>query len=253
MRVMLASQHINAYGDNFLVINRINPAIVGFTEMDAGKVATGLRQAKRQMPKYDFFSNNIGPHSQEVPVAIRRTLGNNPYDHQTTLLHAKVNPGTGNDRYMTAVEMTRFGKKLVVIQTHWMAALQHRDTGLVYPKGNQRAAAMEVAFDLMQKAITGYLNSGYEAIVMGDFNYKILSEWMKKDTWQLWDHSPQALFKSLHMDWHESRLDYMAISDGLYFKGGIKEFPAGGFIKGAGRNYSDHDWLLADIRWKGHK
>jgi hypothetical protein len=241
VKIMHAPQHIGEHLDeNLAAVGRLRPLSVGFTELDPGK-HSAMARVRRALGSYDICTADIGAHSEEVAIGVRRSRFTKVQHVEVVQLHAKVGKlGIGNDRYMTVVRFTRFGRQYAHIQTHWMAALQDRSTGNVNVNGNRRAAAMVVAAVKLEAKIRVLRDEGREVFVSGDFNYRLHAG----KQFELWDFSPAAIFERLDMPYRAVGLDWMAWTPGM----SLKEFTV--LPKGKRPNLSDHPWLIGRFRRK---
>lgn len=245
MRVMHAPQHVGQnIAHNARAVRALAPRSVGFTELDGGGRHASVSIVRKGLgPLYRLgVARHDASHSQEVPVAVRRTRR-----FRVTLVDAfqlsddLPGKGIGNDRWMTIVEYERRGllktRKYVHIATHWNAALQNRETGELLRSDRVRTMA-ESAGPLLEVAIRRYLAAGFTVFVTGDFNYRRPRLGVK-----LWYWSPQEIFTRCGLAHREDGLDYIAWSRDMR----LAKYTV---IRPGAVNKSDHPWLIADLRRK---
>ena len=239
MKVMHAPQHIGEHLEtNLRGVGRLRPLVAGFTELDPGKRSV-MPTVRRCLRAYSVCTDQVGPHSEEVAVAVRRSPFTKIQSVEVIQLARKVGEkGIGNDRYMTVVRYKRWSHQYAHVATHWMAALQDRATGNVSVAGNRRAAAMVGAAEKLEGKIRELIDEGREVFVTGDFNYRIHSG----AQFHLWDYSPEAIFNRLGMPFRGVGLDWMAWTPGMRLID-FKVLP-----KGKAPNLSDHPWLIGRFK-----
>jgi len=231
MRIMHAPSHVNQHVDSELEsIYKINPLSVGRTEMDPGRTSN-VPAMRRILHGYSVHTANIGPHSQEVPIGLRMDDDVTDVHSHVTQLSQDLGKGIGNDRYMTVVLFARKGSEYFHIQTHWNAGIQAKGTGAIL--NNDRVKAMEKAFHIMVHEASGLIAQGREGFISGDFNYR------RPPIAQLWDCSPQKLYSTLGMHYHEEGIDYIG-----WTKGMRQSAPVRVIARGTRINQSDHPWLV---------
>jgi hypothetical protein len=240
MEIMSASTHIElGVEHNARAVAQIAPLSVGFTEMDPGP-KTLIPELRKYMSGYRVLTDakrTLGPHSQEVPIAVKRRDGLSVLGHSVVLLHSKVgDQGIGNDRYMTIARFLLHGKRYAHIQTHWMAGLQDNH-GNVHPNSNARAHAMITAYHKMDTKLTQLGEQGYTIFVTGDFNYRVHSD----REYHEWTYAPQALFRSHRLQWHEEGLDYLAWSHQ------VRKTNTRVVRPDAAANAGDHPWIIGSF------
>ncbi len=239
MRIMVAPQKVGVgIPQNLATIKRLQPLVVGFTEMDLGE-RTFVPEVQAALgPTYQVLSKDIGVHSEEIPVAVRT-------GPQSEVVRFKVLPispnvgddGIGNDRYLVVVRLRHRGRVYVVMHTHTDAVIQNLHTGLMFdnPRVEVTAQAMRTIEDeatavLADPDVTGLW-------VMGDFNY------LPVDPSIQWEHSPQAVFGRLGMQWEHNRVVYLAWSQGIAERRRVTQI-----LAHTDENASDHAWLVGHFR-----
>lgn len=261
MKVMQAAQHIHSNVEpNLRTIAALSPRSVGFTEMAAGpKDVTSLDAAADILGPLGYqicTKDNGGLHCHEVPIAFR---GGKTY-HVDEVTVTQISPdlpgdGLGNDRHMTTVRYhnSQTGALHARVQTHWNAGLQgpHGNMLTEGPAG-ARVKAAAVGSERMETALRELMFNEHRLLeVSGDFNWRMHDG--DKD-FHVWTHSPKAMFDRLGLTYVTSGLDWMAWSKALEQVGSEQVIQPGEDVKDAGRNGSDHPWILATLRLaKGSK
>jgi hypothetical protein len=240
MKIMVAPQKMDAgLTHNLATITRLQPLVVGFTEMDLGhktfipQIRTGLG------PTYEVVSSDIGVHSEEIPVAIRT----GPHTEVERFKVLSISPdvgerGWGNDRYLVVVRFRHRDRTYVVMHTHTDAVIQNLHTGVMFDniRVDVTAKAMQAIED---RAKAELKDPDVTALwIMGDFNYL-----PPTDPSILWKHSPPAVFDRLGMKWVHNRVIYLAWSPGVSERRQVTQI-----LAMSERNASDHTWLVGHFR-----
>lgn len=205
----------------------------GMSEMDFG-AHSNIALAKRVLsPEYLVLSDDLGQHSEEVPVILRRDRRVRNHQVKVYQLSDVVGDGgIGNDRWMTVATWEGLlGRKWFHAATHWAAAIQAAD-GTVHPTANHRAHAMIGASRKMETEIGKLIGNGYQGCVTGDFNYRLPQHVPD------WHYGPNQLFERLGMRRFSDGLDWMGWTKGVK-KRSIKVYQPGTKF-----NRSDHPWFV---------
>jgi hypothetical protein len=237
-------RELTAVEHNARSVNALNPDSVGFTELDNGP-HSAISTLRRILYNYRVCAAPPGAtHSQEVPIALRTrgSLTARLTRYQSTqseqISPDVPGPGVGNDRHYTVVRFRRPRFAAAHLATHTNAAIQG-------PRGhvldNERTKVTARAMREIESTIHALILEGREVVVTGDFNYRT----HKTPGFVYWEFSPQAMFKRLHMKYHEEGLDYLAYTPGLRLHSPVRVIPVSSSL-----NQSDHPWLIADLRYR---
>jgi endonuclease/exonuclease/phosphatase family metal-dependent hydrolase len=240
VKIMVAPQKVGVgLGINLATVKGHQPLVVGLTEMDLGHSSFVPMMTDTLGPAYTVVSDDVGVHSQEIPVAIRT----GPFSAVTRSQVIPISPdvgtkGVGNDRYLAVVRLSYRGRTYVVMHTHTDAVIQNHRT--LQMLDNERvdvtAAAMQTIED---RAAAVLADPTVTALwIMGDFNVLPVD-----DPAIEWVHSPQATFRRLGMQWRNSRVIYLAWSKGVHRRGDVQVIPPH-----TAENASDHGWLVGGFR-----
>jgi hypothetical protein len=239
MKIVVAPQKVGVgIPHNLATIKQLQPLIVGFTEMDLGQ-RTFVPEVRAALgPTYEVLSKDIGVHSEEIPVAVRTGPDTEVVRFRVIPISPNVgDDGIGNDRYLIVVRLRHKGLVYVVLHTHTDAVIQNLHTGLMFdnPRVAVTAAAMQTIEDEAEAVLADPDVTGLW--VMGDFNY------LPVDPSIQWEHSPQAMFDRLGMQWEHNRVVYLAWSKGIAEKRKVTQIAAH-----SDENASDHAWLVGHFR-----
>jgi len=236
---------------NLRSIAGLRPTWAGLTEQDAGRVTTFLRIKATVGALYRILSHDRGGHSQECPILFKRTrriFWRITRNYAIQISDDLGEAGIANDRWMNLVEAERRGiwrrrsrPKLLLIWTHWNAAIQDRRTGDPLTHLPRWQAMNDKAGPFLEAAIRSGQAEGRDVIVGGDFNYRVGA---KSGNWY---YAPENIFKRCRMKFHHEGLDYLAWSRGLRHDGVHVVMPNPSNPQALNR--SDHPWLYADFEW----
>jgi hypothetical protein len=233
---MHAPQHVGHFiGHNLASVHRIRPRSVGFTEMDPGHKSP-VPQMKHALPGYRICTDTHGqgPHSQEVPIAVRTGRHHQVLTHRVVSLSPKVGRlGVANDRWMTITEQQHWRLKLAHIALHLNAGIQDQHTGKMHPL--KRTRVTEDAVRRVETAIGILTKRGFEVVVTGDWNWR--------DHGVPWDSSPLAVAQRNHMHAYGNGLDWILWTRGLKQQGKVRVIP-----RETPENRADHPWLVIRLR-----
>lgn len=235
MKFMHAPQHVGEFvAHNLDSVRRLNPRSVGFTEMDPG-AHSEIPQMRHVLKDYQVCTvanGDLGPHSQEVPIAVRTGPFCKVLGHKVTRISDKAgSTGLGNERYLATARIQRFGLKVAHLQTHLPAGIQDEKTGKMH--ANVRVPAAEHAVKAIMLELSALISEGYEVVLSGDWNWR--------DRGEPWEFSPLAVAAIHGMSHYDDGLDWMLWTPGL--TGSVKSIP-----REKGLNKSDHPWLVGRLR-----
>lgn len=244
MKIMCAPQKVGVgLEQNLRTIRGRAPRAVGLTEMDLGKTSKTHLVRSVLGKRYKVLVRDIGAHSEEIPVAVKVGPFCRVLHFKLTALSPDVgDKGTGNDRYLAETWFRRFRRTYVVLHTHTNAVVQNHDPkspDYLAMLNNVRVAPTAAAMQTIEEhAAAAIADPGVTAVwVMGDLN--ILPTPREKE----WEHSPQAMFRRLGMQWENSRVVYLAWSKGVKPRGKVTTIPAH-----SKTNRADHGWLVGRFR-----
>jgi hypothetical protein len=244
VKILVAPQKVGTGMPKALAsIAHMRPRVAGLTEMDLGKRSL-VDQLRHALGKaYRVLAQDLGQHSQEIPVALRVGLFCRLVSYELLPLSPNVGTaGTGNDRWLAIVRFRLLGWVYVVLHTHVNAVIQNHD-----PKSphfgemldNDRVDATAQAMQIIEDQAAAALADpkvGGRVLVTGDLNYLPVRRSLE------WEHSPQAVFRRLGMEWTNSRVIYLAWGAGLHLST-VSMIPAH-----SPDNPSDHGWILGRVR-----
>jgi hypothetical protein len=244
MKVLVAPQKVGTGMPKALAsIAHMRPRAAGLTEMDLGKTSKVGQLRKVLGDAYRVLAKDLGQHSQEIPVALRVGLFCRLLSYELLPLSPNVGAaGTGNDRWLAVVRFRLFAWVYVLFHTHVNAVIQNHD-----PKSphfgeildNDRVDATAKAMQIIEEQAAAALADpkvGGRVLVTGDLNYLPVMRSLE------WEHSPQAMFRRLDMEWTNSRVIYLAWGPGLHLST-VNMIPAH-----SPDNPADHGWILGRLR-----
>jgi len=240
MRIMVAPQKVGVgLATNFATIRNHRPLVAGLTEMDLGE-RTFIPQMRQALgPSYTVVSDDVGVHSEEIPVAVR--TGPLSKVVSSEVLQVSPNIGTkgiGNDRYLAVVRFVHRGRTYTVMNSHTNAVIQNLHTKEMFDNARVKATAKAMK-TIEERAQEELADPNVTALwIMGDFNYLPVG-----DPDLEWTHSPPAMFDRLGMTWRNTRVIYLAWSPGVRRRGEVAVLPPHTAL-----NASDHGWLSGDFR-----
>ncbi|MGC4111480.1 MAG: hypothetical protein QM747_13870 [Nocardioides sp.] len=239
MKIVVAPQKVGVgLRTNLATLKSELPLVVGFTEMDLGKKSFVGMVKSTLGSAYTVISEDVGAHSEEIPVAIRTGLLTKVSRFQVLPISPDVGTkGTGNDRYLVVVRFRHKLRTYVLMHTHTDAVIQNQRTGKLLD--NERVEPTAKAMALIESKAKEVLDDPAIAglVIMGDFNY------LQVDDDIAWEHSPQKTFTRLGMTWDRNRVVYLAWSPGL-----APKKPTETIAAHSTRNASDHAWLIGHLR-----
>jgi hypothetical protein len=242
MKIVVAPQKVGVgLRTNLSTLKGEFPLVVGFTEMDLGKSSFVPLVRSTLGPAYTVVSEDVGVHSEEIPVAVRTGLLTSITRFQVLPISPDIGTaGVGNDRYLVVVRFRHRLRTYVVMHTHTDAVIQNQHTGKLLD--NERVEPTAKAMQTIEDKAAEVLRDPQVAglVIMGDFNY------LQVDDEIAWEHSPQKMFTRLGMTWDHDRVVYLAWSPGIAPKKPTETIPAH-----SARNASDHAWLIGHFRRVG--
>jgi hypothetical protein len=240
MRIMVAPQKVGVgLATNFASIKLHRPLAVGLTEMDLGRRSFIPQMRDALGSSYTVVSDDVGVHSQEIPVAILTGPLSSVLSSEVVPISPDIGTkGIGNDRYLAVVRFAYRDHTYVVMHSHTNAVIQNLRTKemLDNPRVKATAKAMKTIEDRAQEELA---DPDVTALwIMGDFNYLPVD-----DPALEWPHSPPAMFRRLGMTWTNTRVIYLAWSSGVHRRGAVEVV-----APHTPENASDHGWLSGHFR-----
>jgi hypothetical protein len=238
-------QHIGEYVEHNMRSERsLNLRSAGHTEMDPGK-GTLIPKMRDLLHPAHVYTADIGPHSQEVPIACRENRRNHVEDHHVRRLSPDMGGGIHQDRYMTTVEW----RKGLLRRRRWAHIALHLSYGTQDPKtGEPRTGRIVNAYvDAVKRVeaeIARLRADGCEVVVGGDWNYRL------RPGATPWKYSPQAVAERHNMRIVSNGLDHVMWTKGFRRVRPVKVYPAHTAF-----NKSDHPWIVVSLvfRLRGSK
>lgn len=221
---MIAPMKVGKETDQGLrFIKRQKADVAGTTEMDPG--GHSLMPMMRMIfgLLYHIFTKDVGPHSEEIPLAKRRTFGRKTKFFLHQISPNLEGPGTGNDRYLAELWVRRRGRTLVFFLVHTNAVVQNHDPhspnyGDFFD--NERWEVSKDAWDFIANRISLAQAEADGIVFMGDVNVLPVGEGLTDA------HSPYVILGKLGFRVDNERVTILA-SWRLRRAGALEVIPVG--------------------------
>lgn len=220
-------------------LRKLRARVYTLTEMDLGQTDNvGLAQRVFGRLYHAYFNRDLGAHSAEIPLLLRR-LG-------AKVLHFKLIPlspavpggGVGNDRYLSVLRFRVWGRVWTVLGTHIDARIQNHDPkSPVYGNFflNQRWYVTQKAVEIIENEIVEAKRVSDAILFGGDTNVLPVGEGLTHP------NSPLVMLKRQGFARYYSRVTTVAVW-GSTFRSVPTVYPPG-----KGGWGSDHAAVVAHV------
>lgn len=210
MRVMVAPMKVGQQtGQGLRFVKDKAPLVSSLTEMDAGRSNRWINMAKEVFGSgYRVYSKDIGVHSQECPVIIKRRPNVSVEAFQVWPISPDVGEvGLGNDRYLAMLRFKCWRRTYVLFATHTNAGVQDVIGKPGHPptfdiRDNQRWKVSIPAWaEIERKVGEAILDPRVSGVLLqGDFNI------MPEGEGRTNPYSPHLVCQRLGMKYHNERV-----------------------------------------------